>query len=122
MEPIGQRIIVLPQDEHRAESRDPNSGFIDFVPVGSVVKGATLMADGNGKTVACTICHGTTVKGLGEVPGIAGRPATYIFRQLNDMKTGNRKGAWVELMKQVVEKLDDQDMIALAAYLGSQDP
>jgi len=59
---------------------------------------------------------------LGEVPGIVGRPATYIFRQINDMKTGNRKGPWVELMKQVVEKLTDEDMIALSAYLGSQDP
>lgn len=39
-----------------------------------------------------------------------------------ERKTGNRKGSWVELMKQVVEKLDDNDMIALAAYLGSQDP
>ena len=27
-----------------------------------------------------------------------------------------------ELMKQVVEKLDDNDMIALSAYLGSLDP
>jgi cytochrome c553 len=121
-EPIGQRIIVLPQDEARAHARDPKSGFIDYVPTGSIVKGAALMAGGGGKTVACTICHGPTLKGLGEVPGIVGRPATYIFRQLNDMKMGNRKGPWVELMKQVVEKLNDEDMIALAAYLGSQDP
>jgi cytochrome c553 len=121
-EPIGQRIIVLPQDEARAHARDPKSGFIDYVPTGSIVKGAALMAGGDGKTVACAICHGPTLKGLGEVPGIVGRPATYIFRQLNDMKTGNRQGPWVELMKQVVEKLDDGDMIALAAYLGSQDP
>ena len=71
---------------------------------------------------AWTICHGPNLKGLGEVPSIAGRPATYIFRQLNDMKIGNRKGPWVELMKQVVEKLDDNDMIALSAYLGSLDP
>jgi cytochrome c553 len=121
-EPIGQRIIVLPQEETRAHARDPNSGFIDYVPVGSIVKGATLMGGGDGKTVACTICHGPALKGMGEVPGIVGRPATYIFRQLNDMKTGNRKGPWVELMKQVVQKLDDPDMIALAAFLGSQDP
>jgi cytochrome c553 len=87
-----------------------------------LIKGAELLAGGNGKTVACTICHGPTLKGLGEVPGIAGRPATYTFRQLNDMKNGNRKGPWVELMKQVVEKLDDNDMIALSAYLGSLDP
>jgi len=121
-EPIGQRIIVLPQDEARADARDPKSGFIDYVPVGSIVKGAALMAGGEGKTVDCTICHGPTLRGLGEVPGIAGRPATYTFRQLNDMKTGNRKGPWVELMKQVVEKLTDEDMISLAAFLGSLDP
>lgn len=121
-EPIGNRIIVLPQNPHLAELRDPHSGFIDYVPTGSIVKGAALMAGGEGKTITCTICHGPNLKGLGEVPSIAGRPATYIFRQLNDMKIGNRKGPWVELMKQVVEKLDDNDMIALSAYLGSLDP
>jgi cytochrome c553 len=38
------------------------------------------------------------------------------------MKTGNRMGPWVELMKQVVVKLDHADMIALSAYLESLDP
>jgi len=121
-EPIGNRIIVVPQDPARAAMRDPNSGFIDYVPKGSLVKGAALMTGGDGKTVACPICHGPTLKGLGEVPSIAGRPAQYMFRQLNDMKTGNRTGPWVELMKQVVAKLSDDDMIALAAYLESLDP
>jgi cytochrome c553 len=92
------------------------------VPPGSLAKGAALMAGGDGKTVACTICHGETLKGLGEVPGIVGRDPIYTFRQLNDMKTGNRKGPWVELMKQVVVKLSDDDMISVAAFLGSLDP
>ena len=83
---------MLPQNPHLAELRDPHSGFIDYVPTGSIVKGAALMAGGEGKTITCTICHGPNLKGLGEVPSIAGRPATYIFRQLNDMKIGNRKG------------------------------
>jgi cytochrome c553 len=122
LEPIGSRIIVLPDNAERAELRDPKTGFTDFVPQGSITKGAELMAGGNGKTTACTICHGQTLKGLGEVPGITGRPATYIFRQLNDMKTGNRSGPWVELMKPVVAKLTQDDMIALAAFLGSLDP
>jgi cytochrome c553 len=121
-EPIGSRIIVLPQDESRAHARDPSSGFIDYVPKGSLAKGAALMAGGDGKTINCTICHGPALKGLGEVPSIAGRPAQYIFRQLNDMKTGNRTGPWVELMKQVVAKLSDDDMIALSGYLESLDP
>jgi cytochrome c553 len=93
-EPIGSRIIVLPQNPERAVLRDPKSGFTDFVAKGSITRGAALMAGGGGKTTACTICHGQTLKGLGEVPGITGRPATYMFRQLNDMKTGNRTGPW----------------------------
>jgi cytochrome c553 len=121
-EPIGNRIIVLPMDPVRAHLRDPKSGFIDYVPTGSIAKGAALMVGGDGKTINCAICHGPALKGLGEVPGITGRPATYMFRQLNDMKNGNRKGPWVEQMKQVVDKLDDNDMIALSAYLGSLDP
>jgi cytochrome c553 len=121
-EPVGSRIIVLPDNAERAALRDPKSGFTDFVAKGSLAKGAALMAGGDDKTTACTICHGPALKGLGEVPGITGRPATYTFRQLNDMKTGNRTGGWVELMKPVVANLTPDDMIALAAFLGSRDP
>jgi cytochrome c553 len=121
-DPIGNRIIVLPQNPERAAMRDPKVGFADFVAKGSIAKGAALAAGGGGKTVACATCHGPELKGLNDVPGITGRPATYIFRQLNDMKTGNRSGGDVELMKPAVAKLDLTDMIALAAYLGSRDP
>lgn len=121
-EPVGNRIIALPQNAERAALRDPKSGFTDFVAKGSTAKGAALAAGGDGKTVACTTCHGPDLKGLNEVPGITGRSAIYIFRQLNDMKTGNRSGGAAELMKLVVTKLDQSDMIALAAYLGSRDP
>jgi cytochrome c553 len=121
-EPVGSRIITLPQNAERASLRDPKSGFADFVARGSIAKGAALAAGGDGETVACTTCHGPDLKGVNEVPGITGRSAIYIFRQLNDMKTGNRSGGMVELMKPVVAKLDQGDMIALAAYLGSRDP
>jgi cytochrome c553 len=74
MEPIGNRIIVLPQDETRAKSRDPRSGFIDYVPTGSIAKGEALVTTGDGgKTIPCAICHGQTLQGLGELPSIAGR-------------------------------------------------
>jgi cytochrome c553 len=121
-EPVGNRIIVLPQNADRAVLRDPKMGFADFVAKGSIARGAALAAGGDGKTVACATCHGPALKGLNQVPGITGRPATYIFRQLNDMKTGNRSGGDVELMKPAVAKLDQTDMIALSAYLGSLDP
>ena len=122
-EPLGGRIIVLPRDTARAQSRDPHSGFIDYVPVGSIAKGKALVSGGgSGQTVPCAICHGAALKGLGEVPGIAGRPPIYVVRQLNDMQNGNRTGSMAELMKAVVAKLMIEDMVAIAAYLGSLEP
>lgn len=57
-----------------------------------------------------------------DVPGLAGRSPMYIFRQLNHIKTGNRSGASLALVKPVVDKLSDDDMIALSGYVGSLQP
>jgi cytochrome c553 len=122
-EPIGNRIIVLPEDKERAESRDSHSGFIDYVPIGSVQKGNALVTEGGGRrTIPCAICHGPSLKGLAEIPSIVGRPPIYVFRQLYDIQKGNRVGNNVELMTAVVAKLTEADMIAIAAYLGSREP
>jgi cytochrome c553 len=122
-EPIGQRIITVPQDEDAAEARNPRVGFVHYVPPGSIKKGEDLVkTGGNGKTVPCAVCHGPALMGLGEVPPIANRDLLYFVRQLNDIQSGARTGTWVSLMKPVVEKLTMDDMIALAAYLGSLEP
>jgi len=122
-EPIGNRIIELPQNDESAESRDPRTGFVAHVPVGSVKKGEEIVTTGaGGKTLPCAICHGPELKGLGDVPPIVGRSPMYIYRQLNDIKIGTRDGSMVPLMKNVVAKLDDADMIAIAAYLTSKGP
>jgi len=121
-EPIGNRIIVVPQDAARAASRDARSGFVDYVPTGSIKRGEALVTTGDGKTVPCGICHGSTLRGLGEIPPLAGRTGIYLVRQLNDMQSGNRTGVHVELMKQVVAKLTADDMVAIAAYLASREP
>ncbi|HEY4406251.1 MAG TPA: c-type cytochrome [Xanthobacteraceae bacterium] len=122
-EPIGNRIIELPQDDESAESRDPRVGFVAHVPPGSIKKGEAIVTTGaGGKTLPCAICHGPDLKGLGDVPPIIGRSPMYIYRQLNDIKIGTRNGAMVPLMKGVVEKLTDDDMIAIASYLVSKAP
>ena len=87
-EPIGKRIIEMPEDTERTEMlRDPRSGFIAYVPAGSIKKGEALVTTGGGKTTACAVCHGADLKGLGPVPGIAGRSPSYTVRQLYDMQT-----------------------------------
>ena len=68
------------------------------------------------------MCHGVDLKGLGPVPGIAGRSPSYLVRQMNDMKVGARNGLWADLMKPVVAKLTEEDMVAIAAYAASRTP
>jgi len=93
------------------------------VPTGSIKRGEALVTTGgDGKTVPCGICHGPTLRGLAEIPPLAGSTGIYLVRQLNDMQTGNRTGNGVELMKQVVAKLTAEDMVAIAAYLTSREP
>ncbi len=122
-EPIGDRIIELPQDPARAESRDPHSGFVAYVPAGSIAKGKELVTTGgSGKTIACFICHGSSLGGLAEVPAIAGHSPMYLFRQLYYFKDGSRAGTMSALMKGVVAKLGQDDMLAIAAYVGSLPP
>jgi cytochrome c553 len=122
LEPIGQRIIEMPENLERTELRDATSGFVAYVPVGSVEKGRALATTGGGKTIACATCHGPDLKGLGPVPGLAGRSPSYIVRQLYDMQHGVRKGLWTELMLPVVAQLSEEDVVALAAYTASLAP
>jgi cytochrome c553 len=121
-EAIGQRVIEMPEDLERTELRDSASGFIAYVPVGSIAKGEALVVTGAGKTVACALCHGEGLKGLGPVPGLAGRSPSYIVRQLYDFQHGARNGRWGELMKPVVARLTDEDIVAIAAYTASRAP
>jgi len=122
-EPIGNRIIEVPEDNARILLRDPHTGFVAYVPPGSLAKGQLLVATGgDGKTIACTICHGATLKGIGDVPGIAGQSPTTIARQLYFMQTGVRAGPWSLLMKAVVDKLNGDDVLAISAYVASLDP
>ena len=122
-EPIGARIITLPEDQTKARMRDPHSGFIAYVPTGSVAKGKALAeSGGGGKTIQCSICHGDNLKGLGNVPRLAGLHPIYLARQLYLFKDGTRNGVDAQLMKKPVAQLADADILAVAAYAGSLAP
>ncbi len=123
MEPIGQRIVETSVDTARTSLRDSHSGYVAYVPVGSVKKGEALVTTGGGgKTVQCSLCHGPDLKGAGNVPRIAGISAIYTVRQLFDMQSGARNGTGAQLMKPVVAKLSEDDMLTIAAYLASLEP
>jgi cytochrome c553 len=126
-EPIGDRIIEVPEDGHQTEYlRNPHSGYIAYVPPGSLKQGEALVRNGitsgGGKVTPCTVCHGPDLHGLGPVPPLAGRSPSYIARQLYDMQHGNRVGAWTVLMAPVVSGLGSEDLLTAAAYVASLQP
>jgi len=131
-EAIGERIIEVPEDWERTEHRDTRSGFIAYVPTGSIDTGEALVTTGGrtmpgeqsvpGVTIQCAICHGPSLTGIGSVPPIAGRSPTYMFRQLYEMQKGIRNGTQVALMQGVVANLTVADMIAIVAYVAALPP
>jgi cytochrome c553 len=122
-EAIGNRVIEIPEHPERTELRDPTSSFIAYVPLGSVAKGESLATTGgNGETIPCMTCHGPGLKGFGNIPSIAGRSPSQMARQLIDIQRGARDGSNTQLMKPVVSKLNDEDIVAITAYLASLKP
>jgi len=122
MEPLGSRIIEVPEDPALVTCRDPHTGFVAYVPIGAVARGEALATTGGGKTTACIACHGAKLTGLGPVPRIAGHSPNYIVRQLAGFRVGARHSELDELMKGVVENLTQDDIISLAAYVASRNP
>jgi cytochrome c553 len=115
-EPIGRRIIEMPEDTEQTNLlRNPRAGFVAYVPTGSVAKGEA-MAKG------CLTCHGADLRGSTLGPPIAGRQASYLARQLFDFQKGARNGDMAKLMKPAVDKLTEDDVIALVAFVSSRQP
>lgn len=122
-EPLGSRIISVPLEEAGAAARDMHIGFLSYVPPGSIARGSALAA-GTAKpgVAACASCHGAGLRGSEIAPPLVGQHPIYVFRQLNDMKTGKRTGGNTAQMAPVVAGLDAEEMIALAAYVGGLQP
>jgi len=132
-EPINGRIIEMPENEEQAELyRNPHSGFLAYVPKGSLTKGKDLVTTGGarivgkefirGKTTPCITCHGPDLMGVADIPPIAGRSPSYMVRQMWDMQQGTRNSEASQLMKIVLANLTREDMVAIAAYVSAQKP
>lgn len=121
-EPIGPRIIETPEDFERTELHDDASGFVAYVPEGSIKRGKFLASGGDGMAQPCAKCHGPGLRGSGNVPRISGRSPSYIVRQLYDFKSGARNGVTGQQMRKEAAKLSLDDMVALAAFASSLKP
>ncbi len=132
-EPIGARIIEMPENEEQTEVyRNPHVGFVAYVPKGSLAKGKDLVTTGGARTVGndfipgkntpCITCHREDLMGAVDSPPIVGRSPSYIARQLWDIQQGTRDGEGVQLMKVTIAKLTPDDILSIAAYVASLPP
>jgi cytochrome c553 len=120
-EPLGPRIVEMPEDLPRFENRDARATFVAYVPLGSIRRGEAIVR-GDRVGPPCATCHGRNLHGRELAPEIAGRSPTYVVRQLYEMQTGVRKGSGVKLMKAAMARLSPDEMIDVAAYLASLKP
>lgn len=75
-------------------------------------------AAGQAKAATCSACHGMDGKGILPLyPNIGGQGEAYMYKQIVDIKEGNRV---VVEMAPFVAALSDQDMRDLAAFYASQ--
>jgi len=122
-EPIGVRIVEAPENEDEEQLRAPRTGFVAYAPVGSIKRGEAIVKTGaNGRTIACSTCHGQNLEGMGPIPPLAGRSPSYLARQIWDIKQGARKGPLSTLMQPVVANLTGQDLVDIFAYTASRMP
>jgi cytochrome c553 len=121
-EPIGERVIVTPVNLERTTLGDSRSGYIAYVPPGSIERGAAIAAKGVGTAPACESCHGTDLQGVGDIPPLAGRMPNYIVHELILFQTGKRANPGAAPMVQEASQLTVGDMVDVAAYAASRKP
>ncbi|WP_273029217.1 c-type cytochrome [Massilia timonae] len=72
-----------------------------------------IVAAGKGQAWSCASCHGAAGEGSLSTPRLAGQPAAYLAKQLEDFRSGLRHN---ESMAFVARALTDQDIEKLARY------
>lgn len=76
-------------------------------------------AAGANKVAVCAGCHGNAGDSqIAANPKLAGQNARYLFKQLEDIKSGART---VVLMTGLLNNLNEQDLHDIAAYFAEQD-
>jgi cytochrome c553 len=86
-----------------------------------------IVKNGREGVRACAYCHQPTGVGRPENAALAGLPADYIKRQVQNFKLGNRKGsvpgrAPQTLMNALAAKVSDEDIAEAAKYFASLKP
>lgn len=84
-------------------------------------KGKAIFADGleAAAVPACSGCHNDDGSGSGRFPRLAGQHPTYVLRQLQNYKSGERANDAREVMREVTQRMTEAQMRAVAAYVAT---
>lgn len=88
-----------------------------------IAAGRDIYKGGNLQTgvPACQACHGPTGAGVAGIgyPQVGGQYVEYTLAQLKAFKDGSRSNDDKQLMRSIVEKMSDEDLVAVANYMAS---
>jgi cytochrome c553 len=88
-----------------------SAGFAaDVAPDGDAARGKDM-------TAACSACHGADGNGVAPFPKLAGQGEKYLYKQLKDVRDGDRS---IPTMAGQLDGKSDQDLADIAAYYASQ--
>jgi cytochrome c553 len=92
-----------------------------LVPIGAAADTDESDADLAERIVACAACHGEAGRSAAEVyfPSIAGKPAGYVFAQLEHYRAGRRRHV---IMEGLLANLSDDYLREIAEYYARQAP
>ncbi len=88
-------------------------------PAESTASDAGPGVDAHGMYAAkCASCHGDMGQGVAGNPKLAGLSPADIESKLKDYRAGKQMGAKTAIMASAAKRLSDEEISALAAYLG----
>lgn len=86
-----------------------------------VTRGQQIYRGGNidKKITACSACHGPQGEGNADAgfPALAGQQPEYVIAELLAYKQGQRHNDLNHIMQDIAERMDKEDMIAVASYI-----
>jgi cytochrome c553 len=110
--------------EHFAQERPPfPPPEATPVEASKLERGHVIATQGDFHTGVppCVACHGSRLTGMNPaIPGLLGLRASYVESQLARWRTGDRRAAEPDCMKRVADRLGNDDVDAVAAWLATQ--
>ena len=92
------------------------AAYYASLPAKSAGGDSAIAKAGKDLVPQCMGCHGNKLQGQGQFPRLAGQHPQYLAKQLSDFKSGARAAG---AMNALAKNLSEDDIKAIAAYLGS---